>query len=383
MPESICFVNDAFLYDDGVVITGPMVQMYNLGVEFKRRGWDVSYVSASANTKKVKYIHLNGHNIFYYKRQKYSELFSVHKLWRLLDAANADYYYQRGRSPLTGLVAFYVRVRKKKFIWASAGEDGIELNKYTREQLPRKKIFKRIVLYPLFWVQDKLYHYGIKVADFRFVQTEYQRSRLSRNFSLDSTVLKSGHIVPDITEYVKPTPPIVLWVSSIKKVKQPEIFLQLVQELQNENAEFYMVGDLTDTDYCQKIKNCVRKIKKFKYLGQIPYSEINQLYARCSILVNTTLDGYEGLPNAFIQAWLNCVPVVSLSSNPDNVISEYEIGCQEASTQLLFETVRNLIRDNSLRVRLGNNARAFAISQYGISYIVDRFLNTISCPLNA
>jgi glycosyltransferase involved in cell wall biosynthesis len=87
---------------------------------------------------------------------------------------------------------------------------------------------------------------------------------------------------------------------------------------------------------------------------------------------------YEGLPNVFIQSWLHGVPVVSLHSDPDDFIKKYKIGYQTGDFNLLVEKVRELINVPDLRIKMGQRARDFAIKEFSIQTIVDRFIEIIS-----
>ncbi|OFW52514.1 MAG: hypothetical protein A2163_08185 [Actinobacteria bacterium RBG_13_35_12] len=374
MSNSICFVNDLFLKDKNVVTTGPMVQMYLIGKELANRGWQVSHIVHSRNNKDGMIEEHEGMYVYYLPYHRYGELMGIRLILKKLNDINADIYYQRGRSPMTGMTAYFTNKNSKKFVWSSAGEGGMARGKYIKEQLKKKSPLRKIVLFPYFWLQDRVYEYGIKNADIVFAQTEYQLNELKKEFNRDGIIFRSGHPIPDISVLKKPNPPVVLWVGAIKKSKQPELFLELAKNLKSEKAEFYMIGNLSDEKYREPIIFQEMEQKNFHYAGEVPFKKMTEWFSKASLLINTTMKDYEGLPNVFIQSWLHGVPVVSLHSDPDDFIKKHEIGYQTGDFILLVERVKELIRNLDLRNEMGKRARDFAVNEFGIKKLVDQFV---------
>lgn len=375
---SICFVSDYFLKDNNAVTTGPMVQFYLIGKELASRGWKISHVVSSRNYKAGMIEEHEGMSIHYLLHYRYGELIGFRSFLKKLKEVNADIYYQRGRASMTGMTAYFARRNGKKFIWSSAGEGGIARAKYMREQLKKKSGIRKVVLFPYFWLQDRVYEYGIRKADIIFAQTKYQLTKLKKEFGRDGIVFRSGHPIPDINVIEKPVPPVILWIGSIKKVKQPELFLELAKRLSAENVLFVMVGRLLDDNYRESIMLQNKEQNNFHYIGEIPFDKTSEYFFKASLLVNTTADGYEGLPNAFIQAWLHCTPVVSLYADPDDIIKKHKIGYQTGDFEIMVEKVRQLIGDTTLIQEMGKRARRLAIREFGIQNLVDHFIEVIN-----
>jgi glycosyltransferase involved in cell wall biosynthesis len=372
--HSICFVNDFFLKDENVVITGPMVQIYLIGKELAKRGWEVNHVVTTKNNKANNIEEHEGmivHFLFYHR---YGELLGLYKFLNKLKEINSEIYYQRGRAPMAGMIAYFTRKNGKKFIWSSAGEGGMARSKYTKEQLKKKTWVKKIILYPYFWLQDRVYEYGIEKSDIVFAQTHFQLVELRKEFGRDGIVFGSGHPIPDTEVLEKPKPPILLWIGAIKKSKQPELFLELARRLDSENAFIFMIGRLIDERYQDNIMLQTKTQNNFEYIGEIPFERMPEWFSKASLVVNTTIAGYEGLPNVFIQSWLHGVPIVSLHSDPDDVIKKHEMGYQTGDFDLMVKKVRDLIRDYQLREQMSRNARNFAIHEFSIESITDHFV---------
>jgi glycosyltransferase involved in cell wall biosynthesis len=292
---------------------------------------------------------------------------------RALGAADADVYYQRGRSPLTGMTARFCSGRGRKFVWAMSGEPSAQRGKYSREVLPGKRGIRRHLLRPWFALQDAVTEYGVNGADIVLAQSRTQRERLRKNFGRESVIFPSGHPVPGPGVLEKPSPVTVAWVGSVKEIKQPGLFLELARRLEGEGAQFVMAGRMSDAKYRAAVTEAERELASFRYLGELPFGDIAGLFGRAGIVVNTTVEETEGLPNVFIQAWLHGAPVVSLHDDPDKVMAEEGIGYRAGSLDVMEEKVRGLVRDPALRKRMGEKARTFAAGKYGIETVVDRF----------
>jgi len=98
-----------------------MVQIYLIGKELEKRGWKVSHVVHSRNNKEGVIEEHEGMHVHYLPYHRYGELIGFRTFLKKLDEINADFYYQRGRFPMTGMAAYFAKRNNKKFIWSSAG----------------------------------------------------------------------------------------------------------------------------------------------------------------------------------------------------------------------------------------------------------------------
>lgn len=376
MDKRICFVCDSFISDSDATITGPMVQTYLLGKELMKRGWDVHYLAYSKQDKAGTEENFEGLTIHWIQHRKYLPLLSYFQVLRNLKKINADYYYQRGRDILAGITVRYCRRYRQKFIWASAGESGVERGKYINQLKKKKRSLLKII--PL-WIEAKMNdwicEYGIENADRIIVQTVYQGEQLKKNFGMDSIVIKSGHPVPNAIERTKPFK--ILWIGSIKQVKRPELFLQLAEMCQDLDCEFWMAGQMVDQRFSPMIKSAVSMLPKFKFVGVVPFDQSQTLISQAHVLINTTDDGYEGLPNAFVQAWLSGTVIVSRFSNPDQGITQYDTGYLQPEIKEIAAWLRDIISNEYLWTDLSLNGIKYSKKRYALEEIVNQFNSLI------
>lgn len=375
MNRTICFLTDAFISDPRATITGPMVQTYLLGKALLNRGWNVHYISfsKSGNRGMENFEGLNVHWLPYRNFSVLPQYFDIQKLLKII---RPGFCYQRGRDPLTGIAARYCRRHSAVFTWASAGESGVLPLKYRNALAQKKKsIFKKCLLYPLAFIHDVITEYGIRKAHHIIVQTDYQRNQLREQFGRDSTVIKSGHPVPEPVQRNLPLK--ILWIGSIKPVKQPELFIRLAELCSTLSCEFIMAGQIPDPDYQNEILKKVQSVPNLRYTGPVPFHESQSLISGAHILVNTTVKDYEGLPNAFVQAWLTGTVTASLESDPDGVIESHLLGIRAGSLEKLHEFIRQIHDYPEKFETYSRNAREFAVKHFSIDSIATQVENLI------
>jgi glycosyltransferase involved in cell wall biosynthesis len=118
-------------------------------------------------------------------------------------------------------------------------------------------------------------------------------------------------------------PPIVLWVSSMQKLKRPELFLELAKAIPS--VRFQMIGGSGGSkNFYEQIEETASKMPNLDFVGFVPYHKIDQYFDKAAIFVNTSV--FEGFPNTFLQAWGRYAPVVSLNVDPDEIICKYKLG---------------------------------------------------------
>lgn len=165
----------------------------------------------------------------------------------------------------------------------------------------------------------------------------------------------------------------VVYVNNIKTRKRPELFLELVNKLKENNYKFLMIGELqANIEYYKNlISECEKDNNNFKYLGAKTSEEVDKILAVSEILVNTCEP--EGFGNNFIQAWLNKCPTVTLTFDPDNIIKENKIGYHSETFEKMVKDVKNLINDDKLRKEIGERARKYALQNHSIHVNIKKY----------
>ncbi len=274
------------------------------------------------------------------------------ELYRLLRHLRPDVIYQRVGCAYTGIAALYARRHGARLVWHASSDADLARDK----RIGRKNVVRQ-------YREDSLLSYGIRNAHHVVVQTQHQARMLSANYSRDPrAIIGNFHPLPTDVRTGRADGRI-LWIANLKRLKQPEVFVRLANNLKDvPTAQFVVIGASAagdgDTRWTQALLEQMGNTSNLRYLGELSQDEVNAQLVGATALVNTSL--YEGFPNTFIQAWLRGVPVVSLAVNPDGVLDRASVGMHAESEDELAQATRRLLEDHGFRDRLARNARGYA-----------------------
>ncbi len=264
-------------------------------------------------------------------------------MWQCLSRVGADIYYQRAGSMLTGVMAAHARRHGKKSIFAVAGDPMI---RFTRDR----------------WI----YEYGVRHTDRIVVQNEKQKVSIREQFKRDSTLIPNCY---------QPSPPGqgsgacgTLWVSTIRQLKRPELFLDLAEALPA--YRFTMIGGVGDGErrLYERIRRRAARIGNLQFVGFLPYAEADRYFENASLFINTS--DSEGFPNTFLQAWARRVPTVSFVDCGARADGR-SVGVAVASFAELVDTVSGLLANDSRRHDLGATSEAYVREHHFPERILD------------
>lgn len=286
--------------------------------------------------------------------RRFGAFLDAFDLLRILKEISPDAIYQRVGCGYTGIAAYYAKEFNKRCVWHVASD---------RDVAPFDwKISKNM----FFRYADKLFaEYGLRNASAIVTQTQHQADLLWKHYGrMADAIVPNVHPWPTESVQKPPTPITVIWVANIKPLKRPELFIRLAKDLRElEGVQFVMIGrPLGNQAWCQEIEAEARRLDNMRYLGGQPQDVVNEMLSKAHIFVNTS--EYEGLANTCIQAWLRKVPVVSLSVNPDGVLDRHNVGICAKSYEKMTASVARLIKDQGLRLAMGEAAQAFAKENY-------------------
>jgi len=334
---------------------GAEIEQVHLGRELVTHGYDVCFITYRyghnqiENVDEVKVIKT-------YDRERAGEIPALQKYMLILSTlkkANADIYFYEAGS--TGVLPLFCGVNRKKSVYRIPS-DAVVLGK----PLSGNYGFKKKIV-------DML---EIKRADVVVAQSHFQKRILKERFGVESPVIRNGLALPQV-DCEKPGLPMVLWVGSLSNVKNPDLFLELAESVPN--ARFEMVGGKPrERLLYEKVQKAAKKLSNFTFHGFVPYPKVNEYFMRASIFVNTS--SIEGFPNAFIQAWAHCTPVISLSVDPDELIQNENLGFCSGAFEHLVSDVNTLLEDEKLRKTMGENARKHAEREHDIRKTVRKYI---------
>jgi len=281
----------------------------------------------------------------------------LYKVWKALQKADADVYFQSCAGFMTGVVAEFARRYSRKMIFRVA---------HDTDCIPGSQLINN--------PRDRwLYEYGLRSADLISVQSDIQAKALEENYGLASVGVNMIVEPPsDSLELGKDID--VLWVNNLREFKRPDIVCDIARQMPD--VKFVMIGGQMrghEALYSETAK-AADAIPNLTFVGAVPYSEVNAYFSRAKLFLNTS--DSEGFPNSYLQAWIRRVPVVSYF-DPDGLIASVDIGVAVASQDKFCKPIEELLRSEDRRSQIGKRAQEFTVNNYSSAAIVRHYRKLI------
>jgi len=358
MNRKICFVALESLplltLDENLKkVGGSELMQVLIGKELAKRGFQICFITYDENSKKE-----NVNNIKIVKTvpryNNFSFLKNILLFWKSLKKADADIYFQGTGS--AGIIPLFCIIHGRKYIKWIVSDSNL--------------LFKRIHGNHPILLKISLY-LDIKFAHRILVQNLFQKELIEKKFNKKCNLIKNPVVIPDNLEFNENKKNYILWVGTVRPVKQPEIFLKIAKSLPKLN--FVMIGGESERHkklYIE-IEKETKTISNLKFLGFVPFNNFHKYYQEASILINTSK--IEGFPNTFLESWINGTPVISLNVDPDELICNKKLGFHSKTLEQLIFDINNLFFDINLRREMGVNAKKYVEQNHDLKKIITQF----------
>lgn len=278
-------------------------------------------------------------------------------LWSALGRADADVYYTSCAGGIVGQIAMFCTRRRRRFIFRVASDS---------DCAP-----ETLLIQSCYWRDARLYEYGLRRASGVLAQSVRQQQMLERNFGVRSSL--AGMLVePAVARPQLAARDVdALWVSNIRKVKRPDVLLEVADRLPG--VRFHMVGGTVPghLPYFESLRAQASSRSNVKFHGAVPYRDVGALYARARVFVNTS--DVEGFPNTYLQAWMSGTPVVAFF-DPDDVIAREGLGAVVRDRQEMTDAIRLLVQDEGAWQAASARCIAFIEREFGEEKILESYL---------
>jgi len=277
-------------------------------------------------------------------------------LWAALWRTKANVYIASPAGPEVGLIALYCKLWHKRFIFRTASAVDC-----TREKVTSLGV-----------IAGYLYQLGLRTADVIVCQSEQAKAAIKKYHGREAVVINNIIEMPVMTTRKD----FILWVGSARAVKQPHIFLELARSMPTE--KFMMIMSRTgDMRLWDKIKASAQQIANLQFMGEVPPTKIGEYFSRAIVLVGTSQ--YEGFPNVYLQALSYGVPIVSLSVNPDNFLTQYNVGyCADGNEDKMRTDLRFLLDDRASYEAKSQAGRQYMATHHDKKIIGQQWVSQIS-----
>lgn len=354
------------LSGDGETVGGAQLQQVLIGRELADRGHDVVFIENESDHKREG--HVDGIRVVTRPNRTDSNplLQAVLRsldLVTLLGRIDPDVCYVR--MPLFELLptAAYCMLSNTRLIYGFAHDSELGDSPIAFET--------RVTNNPLYRAAIRT---ARSTADTLIAQNEYQE-RLARE-QYDCPVVKVSNGYQPKDEPGEPPfsgdRPVVLWVSTLRPWKRPELVLELADNVPE--ALFVIVGPRSDDapEMYDEVRDGAQQRDNVRFEGFVPYDDIDAYFAASDIFCNTSTD--EGFPNTFLQAWAYGTPVASLSVNPDGILAEGNTGVYaDGDVELLASELTRILDDGERLSALSAGAREHFAAEHSIERLADDY----------
>lgn len=220
------------------------------------------------------------------------------------------------------------------------------------------------------WAPMRLVHrYGLRRAARIYTQHGGQLRALREQLGLASIVMRSLHWIPPLPE--RPGKE-MLWVGRCVAIKQPLVFLDLVEQLPDVPARM-VCPRAGDAALFEQVRQRAEGLANCTFHDGLPFDQTEALFAQARVLVQTSLN--EGFPNTIVQAAKYGVPIASLNVNPDTIITVHDLGgFADGNFDKLLAITARLLRDDRFHAARRENAYSYAREYHDVNRIAPLFM---------
>jgi len=370
-----CFFGNIFGAIKGQTIGGAELQVFLLAKALALKGHEVviidPYSTENITTPEgIKLINvpnwnkgIKGFRMFMYRIPALQKAFALQ---------NADFYYVRMPSYIH-LIPYLVAKRSgKKFIQAIASDIDVS-SKRKKFQYLYKSNFSLYKFITESVPNDLVFDYLLRNADFVMLQHKGQKfkSISSKNNQVIFSNIIDSHSLP---MNKRPSKSYFLHVGSLNIAKGADRLLELINIL-DDSISVLIIG-LPKGRESTEIYEKLGKKKNVSLMGRKDHKETLTFISNAKALINTAY--YEGFPNVYLEAWGMGIPVISLSVNPENIFTTYQLGiCCDGD----INRMRTCIESNETEHINRDNLRKYVEKYHDFDTAADRFINALSVSL--
>ena len=201
--------------------------------------------------------------------------------------------------------------------------------------------------------------------------TEDQREIFSQQASCPSALIRQGWPISS-EQPVRTAGDHILWVGSCRSLKRPLAAVDLARRLPDQRFVMVMPPFEGEVDELHSaVVAAAAELPNFELIArQIPIAEVDTLFARAKMFVNTS--EVEGFPTTFLQAAATGTPVASLEIDPDGYIVREGVGVSaDGDMETLVEGVRSAVEGDEW-IALGRRHWEYARAAHSIEVCAEQ-----------
>ena len=247
------------------------------------------------------------------------------QLVREVIRSKASHVAFRSRGKKQWLLALTCWVSRKKFVYMFSHDDLLVRSNFS--------FFAWIMHY------RSIQSAALVVTQNTYQTTEYQNIWTKKNVLALANSIK-------VTPYNNTSKENdVLWVGRSDQWKRPELVIDLATKLSDVSFTIVLTRG-NDQAYHKRIEKQCRALKNVSLHSFVPLSEIQKIYNTHKVYLNTSVA--EGYPNSFLQSAVGSCCIVSLSADPNDMLSISKAGVLVSQEDMDLE-VKKILDNENLR----------------------------------
>jgi glycosyltransferase involved in cell wall biosynthesis len=146
----------------------------------------------------------------------------------------------------------------------------------------------------------------------------------------------------------------VLFVGSLLERKRPHLLVELARQLRDQPVEFHLIGDaLGEGGTSENLRHVIESegLHQVYLRGSMPPEQVAEQMAGADLFILPSL--HEGLPKVTLEAAATGLPTIVFDAYQTPSVVEGETGFQVDSFEALLRRLQQLLKDETLRHRLG------------------------------
>jgi glycosyltransferase involved in cell wall biosynthesis len=289
-------------------------------------------------------------------RRIFGAMLETMRIWKALRAADAHVAVVRGASAALVVVAAFCLLNRRALIFSSSNNSDFTLERFASR------------------ADRWFYGVGVRLADAVVVQSKDQEAAARKTFPRLRRLVQ----VPSLAEVTPPTsldgirPEAFLWFSRTAPYKRPMRYVELARAFPEARFMMIPVPDDPRKPELGLVRAAATALPNLQLLDPLPHAQLWGLVARAAAVVNTS--EYEGMPNAFLEAWALGVPVLTLEFDPDGVVARNRLGISAGgSWERFVDGARELWEARNDREEFARDAREYVATVHSIEAVGSRW----------
>lgn len=288
-------------------------------------------------------------------RSTYRSISGIFLFWKSLFQANADVYISSGAGPEVGIIAFFCKLKKRRFIYRTAHIIDCD-GSYVASN----------------GFSGMLYEYGLRNASLIVTSVKQHGRILGERYQTIKKRIFHINLGLSIDTVSGGNKDIILWVARCEKWKRPEVCLEIGSIFPGERFVMICPKQNSNPRYFDEIKKKAAFLPNVTFIDFVPFKDIQPYFDRAKIFINTS--DFEGFTYTLIQSGLTRTPVVYLNVNPDEVITKYNIGyVAGGDKERMIALMRRILNDEKDWRAKSENAFSYVKQNHDIDILGEQW----------